>query len=224
MDYRIWVVFVITFYRSAVLSFFMAEQSLDLRFLTYIMYTLVTTFWWFVMMLAGEPQKLAFALLMLFPIVFNVTFFVGIAIVVIVQLNDWIFMHTTVFYGGPRLVGAVHTGDWVLHQLPVVEVLVLMLMYSADMNRCYEQLKSAFFTKLGAAIYYIYVVSSGALVIGMYFATEDFQHNYPVDRALGSTALQIVLSLLMNLLIGGFFLLLFRLTRYGANTRKVSPS
>jgi hypothetical protein len=175
-------------------------------------------------MLAGEPEKLAFALLMLFPLVFNASFFVGVAIVVIVQLNDWIFMHTTVFYGGPRLVGAVHTGDWLLHQLPVVEVLVLMLIYSSDMNACYNRLKAAFFTKVGAAVYYIYVVTSGALVVGLYFATEDFQRNYPVDHALGSAALQVTLSLLMSLLIGGFFLLLFRLTRYDASTRKASPS
>jgi hypothetical protein len=223
MDYRIWVVFVIALYRSIVLSFFVAEETLDMRFLTYIMYTLTTTFWWFVLMLSGDTDKLAFALLMLLPIVFNASLFVGVAIVVIVQLNDWIFMHTTVFYGGPRLVGAVHTGDWLLHQLPVIEVFVLMLMYISNINACYTTLKSEFFTKLGSAIYYAYVVASGALVVGMYFATEDFQRNYPVDHALGSAALQVILSLLMSLLIGGFFLLLFRLTRYDVRNRRIAP-
>lgn len=224
MDYRIWVVFVIALYRSVVLSFFLSEETLDLRFLTYIMYTLVTTFWWFVLMLAGDVKKLGFALMMLLPIVFNATIFVGIAIVVIVQLNDWIFMHTTVYYGGPRLVGAVHTGDWILHQLPNIEVLVLLLLYNSDINACYTTLKTAFFTKVGAGVYYAYVVTSGAFVLGMYFATEDFQRNYPVDGALGSTALQVTLSLLMSLLIGAFFLLLLRLTRYGSNTRTTTPS
>lgn len=207
MDYRIWVLFVITFFRCGVLSFFVAQETLDLRYLTYINYTLVTVFYLLILSLAGELEKMSAALLALLPLAFNLCFFIGVAIVIIVQLNDWIFMRTTVVYGGPRLVGDVHTGDWVLHQLPVVEILVVMVLYINEVNEQFHYLKTEVFTKLGTVIYYCYAVASGALVVALYFATEDFNKNYPTGTSLGSNAVKITLSLLVCLLVGGVFLL-----------------
>lgn len=205
VDYRKVVVFAIALIHSVVISFFLATEDLDARYLTYLNYTLMTAFFIFLLYCSKNDDALRLVLLTLYPIVFNIAFFIGVAIVAIVQINDWVFTRTTVVHSGPRRVGEVHTGDWILHQLPVVQMLVVFVMYIDDARKGCRELRKLF-TPLGTAIYYIFIVTFPSLVILLYFATEDTTQNYPTEEI--APWLKLVLSLLASNLVGAFFLLL----------------
>jgi hypothetical protein len=205
VDYRKIVVFCIALIHSVVISFFLATEDLDARYLTYVNYMLMTAFFIFLLYCSKSDDALRLVLLTLYPIVFNIAFFIGVAIIAIVQLNDWVFTRTTVVHSGPRRVGDVHTGDWILHQLPVVAMFVVFVMYIEDARKGYRELRRCF-NSFGTAIYYAFIVSFPSLVILLYFATEDTAQNYPTETIAGWV--KLVLSLVASNLVGGFFLLL----------------
>lgn len=204
-EYRKATLFAIALIRAGVISFFLAQEGLDLRYLTYLNYTMTTAFLIFLLYSTKSVSSLRATLIGLFPIVFNTCLFIGVAIVIIVQLNDWVFTRTTVVHHGPRRVGEVHTGDWILHQLPVVEMFVIMVMYLEDIRSGYKDLRKGV-TKLGAGIYYAHTVAFPSMIILLYFATEDINRNYPVEGL--ANWVKVLMSLVFSWLVGLFFLLL----------------
>jgi hypothetical protein len=205
VDYRKVVLLVICLIHSAVFSFFLAKEDLDLRYLTYINYTMLTSFFIFLLFVSKKENALSLTMATLFSIEFNLAVFIGIAIVLIVQLNDWVFTRTTVVHMGPRKVGDVHTGDWILHQFTVVTIFVVFLMYMKEARKGFGLIRKNA-TRFGLVLYYIFLISFPSLIILLYFVTEDTSRNYPVDSL--SNWVTLVLSLILSNLIGGFFVLL----------------
>jgi hypothetical protein len=143
-------------------------------------------------------------LLFALPIVFSTVLFIDGAIVIIVQLNDWVFTKTTVIHNGTRSIGAVHTGDYVLHYLPAIEILLFTAFYSDLLRAAYKK-----FTKTSGNIgslsfYKVYVHVIGVAIILLYCITMDFQTNYPVGDTLNASTI-ILSSCVVSLLIGFLF-------------------
>jgi hypothetical protein len=208
-DARCILIFVIALFRAFVLSYFLATLGLDLHFLTYISYTLVTGFYILALAFSNDLVILSYILLFFLPLVFSLILFIDVAIIIIVQLNDWVFTKSTVIYKGTRTVGDVHTGDWLLHYLPAIEILLLVAFYSDLLRLAYAQY-AKITSKGELLIYKFYIHLVGVVIILIYCVTMNFQQNYPINGAL-STAVVIVISCAVAVLVGFLFYCLLAL-------------
>jgi hypothetical protein len=129
-----------------------------------------------------ERAILTFTMLFVFPIMLGSTLLVAVAIVIIIQQNAAVFTAG----GGPDVaLSLIHTGDWVLHQLPLVEMLMLLgyglILYARQIIACeLSQMR----TGEGRALYVLYFVLSPLVPFAVYCTIFDPDTHYPTGVPL----------------------------------------
>jgi hypothetical protein len=102
------------------------DNRYDFTMYTYWSNTLVVVF--YAMLVLGlfvEHWVLPFTTLFVFPLALGSVFLVAISIVIIIQQNEAVFFNCTANSTSEAL-SLIHTGDWVLHSAPVIEILMLL--------------------------------------------------------------------------------------------------
>lgn len=179
-----YVVSAIFLYRIVILGFLLGLGILDALFFTYINYTLDTLAYGALVLAMWKLPAYKFYVLFVLPLIYGTTIFVFLAIVVIVQMNDGVFLKTTVYNAGTRAVGAVHTGDWLIHYLPLVEIFVILLLLNRTAKPIFQRFYSALSTR-GKVLYTSYFLLCSAFVLLLYMLSINFQKNYPTGLATG---------------------------------------
>ena len=72
------------------------------------------------------PSVARFYYRFVFPLLFQSVTLVSLLITLMVALNDDIYVRDTVFGAGTLTIAAVHTGDYILHQWPLVEMFITL--------------------------------------------------------------------------------------------------
>lgn len=204
-----WVPAVLLLIRTVVIDFFRNDGSLDLAFFTYLNLTFVAFAMTLLLISMTNRAAFAVATTLLLPLIFGTTVFVMFAIVVIIQLNDGVFLKTTVYNGGERSVGTVQTGNWLIHYWTVVELLFYIWLTKRESVTAFHYV----WRELGrfgrvAYVFYFMLVALGALII--YMLQVDFTVNYPTDVSVAATT---GLTIGLSLLIQAFWLVLLRYSR-----------
>jgi hypothetical protein len=124
-----------------------------------------------------ERGLLTFTMMFLLPLFLGSTMLVAVAIVLIIQQNSAIFTSG----GGPDVaLSLIHTGDWILHQLPLVEIQFLLggglhmyarLIIAAGMSQMQ--------TGEGRAAYVLYFVMVPLIPFAVYCSIFDAEQHYP---------------------------------------------
>lgn len=196
-----WIPAAVLMLRAAVLGYFLGTESLDAKFFTYLNY--IFGAFCYALLLLSQWSVLGYEVWVLFvlPVLWGTISFVSVAIIVIVHLNDGVFLKTTVDNAGERSVGEVHTGDWVLHQLPVVELLIVLLLLwptaSVSFRNFWRELRTP-----GRVVYTLYFLGASLLALGFYMVNVDFNTNYPTSMSYaGTMTLVVVMAILLQLLL-----------------------
>lgn len=109
----------------AVVIALIVKDRFDLTMYTYWSYTILTVFFALaVVALFTERWFLHFVTMYIFPIPLGSTFLVALSIVIIIQENQEVLVSND---NAGLALSLIHTGDWILHSLPVIEILLLMV-------------------------------------------------------------------------------------------------
>ncbi len=118
------VVTVLLIWRVALTITLAVIGRYDLTMYTYWQNTMVVVFYillwialWF------ERGILTFTTLFVFPIPLGTVFLVAVSIVIIIQENEDVFTAGT---SSGLALSLIHTGDWILHSLPLIEILLIL--------------------------------------------------------------------------------------------------
>jgi len=177
-SFAYWLIFVIVCWRSIAIAYFLGSGGFDARFFTYINYTLV----WLLMILLAISMT-DYRLYNLFvafvvPVIYGTTIFVAFAIVVIIQLNDSLFIKTTLYNGGTRSIGMVHTGDFLLHYMPLIEILLVLFSISNSLTVTFAEIYNST-EKWSRVAYIAYFLLCPVYILFFYMSNINFMTNYP---------------------------------------------
>jgi hypothetical protein len=172
------IISFISLYRVIILAYFISSDGLDLKFFTYINYTLVTMSFMALLLSSWSYVYYSIYCLFIWPITFGVTLFVSIAIVIIIQLNDKLFIKSTTENGGHHTIGLVHTADFFIHQLPALEVAIIAICLIRTSSIIFNNFVKKM-NKIQKAFYSIYFLCCSLFLLGLYMITMDFGKNYP---------------------------------------------
>ena len=188
---------------GAILGWSIADNVFDPRFFTYFNYAV--GYFFYLAIALSEPEKdlRDFILLFILPIYLGLTIFVYIAIVVIIENNDWVWIRDTLFGGGSLTVGQVHTGDWIFHYLPPVFILIFVLVNFTRIAVANWRLWDSA-NNLWRFVYSTCVLFTPAIMLGLYMLTMPFNKNYPTHMTSSQTVL-LVLGLAIG--IQAFYLM-----------------
>lgn len=201
---RTWFTFfvelAISVWIGSILGWAIATNVFDARFFTY--FNLANGFAFYLILALAQTDSNLFhwALIAVLPIYICLTMFIYIAIVVIVQNNDWVFIRDSLFGGGELTIGEVHTGDWMFHYVPPVLLLVYVAVNFVDTAKTNYGVWSSDRVLFKVA-YSLYVLITPALILGCYMVTMPFDKNYPTKMRTWqvctlvfglSTAIQLV--------------------------------
>jgi hypothetical protein len=187
--------------RAVVLGYLLASGTYDAKFFTYINYGMFTLVLGLYLLACWSVAAYQLWCAMLLPYIWNTTSFVALAIIVIVQANDGVFLRTTVYNNGTNAVATIHTGDWLLHQLPLVELLFFNDTATTEIYTAFHVLWRSL-TPGGRIGYTLYFLLCGFAVLTLYMINIDWTVNYPTEiPTLFTWALTVVLSLLLQLFL-----------------------
>ena len=181
-------------------------NAVDPSFFTYQNYMMNTL--WFLLLVLSLFQKWTFQLwcLLILPLYWGTTAFVGIAISPIIFLNDTIESRGSILNGGTRTLGQLYFGDNIVHQYPLTEVLLVFFL----LNRYIQAHFRNFFIStygLGFAFYSLYLMLSPLVVLLFYMLNFDFLGNYPTPISETGTVLAVIgLTLFLQAIL---FLILY---------------
>lgn len=199
-----WVVAFFLTLRSVALGFLLGSSTFDATFFTYINYAVLTLAMALLLLSMWSITAYELWVALVLPIVWVTTAFVALAIVIIVQLNDGVFLKTTQQNNGTNSVATIHTGDWILHQFPLVEILVIVLLLRPTLVVIFHNFWRQFSTA-GKVAYTIYFHIAGLLLLAFYMTNVNYSANYPTDlSAAGIWGLTVGLSLLVGMFLFGF--------------------
>ena len=189
---------------SFCLAYFISNDIFDPRFFTYFNFILGWGF--YVVIFASYFDTTAYQLVVMLclPVYHNTVFFVGVAIIVIVKCNDFVFIRDTL--GTGLTIGDIHTGDAIVHYVPVAEILFVLLATAAEIATVFREnwLQLSTRGKLG---YVLYLYSAPLVVLLLYMQTMPFASNYPVNISTGRVvALVIGLSVFLQTIYLGAML------------------
>lgn len=160
----------------AVLGFY------DMSMFTFWNYTLLTIFFaWLLAALIYERWLLTGVLLFALPIMLGTTFIVWVSIVIIVARNEDVFLGD-----GSTSVAKRHTGDWVVHDVPPMMMLItLALGFSMYARRALGYRERLFRTRTRRLLYVAYWLLSPLIPLGIYSLAFDIAVKYPTGIATG---------------------------------------
>lgn len=183
-------VFVLVLWVSFLLGYLIGQEVYDPRFFTYFNYALGFAFYNLGFISFFSVEIYEFWCVFLVPVYLNTTGFVFFAIVVIVALNDWVFTRGTALGGTNRTIGETHTGDWLLHYLPLVFLVLVILV----INRSYIEFVTNYWNsmhKTGKVFYVFYVFIVPLAFLLIYMITMPFDQNYPTNLSTLETTLLV---------------------------------
>lgn len=203
-EFKIWILVFILIFRLFVIIWLIANRVFDPLFFTYLNYLVFTLSMIFLLaaFLFVNREMFQFYVLFIFPIVFGTALFVAITIVIMILLNDEIFLARTVFRGGVRTIAAAHSGDWLLHQVPAIEVIIVAACITNYARNIMRKTREAWggFRSIRYGIYLFFFFTAPAWPLVLYIAVFPFNRNYPVGM---NVAVSIFLMLGTTTLISG---------------------
>ena len=195
-----WALLVFLVVRLTVIGVLGATGGIDPTFFTYQNFMIDTV--WLLLLSQAIWSRRGFELwtLIVLPLYWGATVFVALAIVVIVYLNDGIFMKTALENGGRHTVGQIHAGDWILHQWPWAEALLVLVLLWGEFSAAFQNFFYRSSLNAGErTLYVLAFLAEPLLMLGFYMLNFDFLANYPTSVShAGVIALVIVLGLLVQ--------------------------
>jgi len=176
--------FVITFaellilLKALTLGWLIGQGVYDPSFFTYFTYTLLYAFYVLAFLSYGSLRGMQFVYTFLLIPMLGIVAFVCFAIIVIVACNDWVLVRTTILGGTTRKIGAVHTGDFVLHYLPLIGFTAYILVHQLYIGMSFDGFWRSLHRgeKVG---YLIYLYLAPLAVLWLYMVNMPFDKNYP---------------------------------------------
>lgn len=175
------VTFLLMVKQFAVYGYLLSIGRIDLTMFTYWSYTVLTIFYPLLLLgLVLERAVLALVCLFLLPLPLGATFDVSVAIVIVIQQNAKVF--TSEADAGRTAINLIHTGDWVLHNLPLIEVIFLMgtglLFYVRSILPAeLHELRN----REWGFVYRAYFYAAPLVLIGIYSIAFDITRHYPTN-------------------------------------------
>lgn len=186
-------------FRLAVIIWLFAIAAFDPLFYTYLAYLMFTGAMAYLIVSWTNRALFRFFVMFIFPVVFGTTLFIGITIIVMIFLNDEIFLTNTVMRGGTRTIAVAHSGDWLLHQLPVIEIVIVTVCITRYARMHMRAVRSAWHGTVGYWLYVVFFFTAAAWPLILYVLLFPFQRNYPVSLSLTWC---IILMILISIVIG----------------------
>lgn len=202
-----WTLTALALFRAFVLGDLSGDGTVDANFFTYQNFMMCFAALIFLILSLFKRQTFKFFTVFGLPFYWGTTTFVSIAIIVIVRLNDGVFMKSSTENGGLHSVAEIHTGDAILHYWPSAELLIQLFLlkddYTCAFHDFYDRLP-----KLGKACYTLYFLFVTLAVLALYMSTFPFLINYPTPISKGAVvALVIALAIVVEAVL--FMLLYF---------------
>jgi hypothetical protein len=174
---------VVVLFQVAVVGYMLSQQRFHLYMFTYWNYCLVTLVWILVWCsLVWERWWLYFTALLAFPLTLGTTFVVNVTIVLVIQLNSRVFVAAGMGTGqdAQTALSLLHTGDWIFHDLPFIETLVLLAAgWTLYMRSVLAPELMALYNVNWRATYQAYFVFVPLLPLAIYSACFDISVQYP---------------------------------------------
>lgn len=202
VELKIFALIGIFLFRLTVIIWLFAIAAFDPLFYTYQAYLLFTGAMAYLLISWTNRALFRFFVMFIFPVVFGVVLFIGIAIIVMVFLNDEIFLTRTVFRGGTRTIAVAHSGDWLLHQLPVIEVIIVTVCITRYARIAMRNVRAAWRGTFGYWLYLFFFFTASVWPLVLYVALFPFQQNYPMSLSITvCVVLMIVISIAIGVLL-----------------------
>ncbi len=154
----------------------------DVSMFTFWNYTLLTVFFaWLLAALVYERWLLTGVLLFALPVLLGTTFVVWVAIVIIVARN------ANVFLGDDGTsVAKRHTGDWIVHDVPLAMMLITLSMgFAMYARRALGYRERLFRSRTRRLAYLAYWLLSPLVPLGIYSLAFDIAEKYPTGIHTG---------------------------------------
>ena len=183
--------------KGLTIAYLIGQGIYDPKFFTYFTYTLLYAFYGLAMISYSSLSLMQFVYSFLFIPMLGIVAFVAFAIIVIVGFNDWVMVRTTFLGGGDRTLGQVHTGDFIMHSMPLVGMLTYTLVHNLFIGLAFD----GFWRSLRRGqkvLYLIYLYLAPLLVLWLYMRTMPFDDNYPTSF---SKPIMILLSTGLSALV-----------------------
>ena len=179
-ELQFWVLFIFIAIRVGTLTALDIWNIIDPTFFTYQNFLFDTFLLLLLSLSVWRRWAMELFVVVFYPLYWGTAAFVSVAIIVILQLNPSLLLMTTPENGGSNTLGKVHTGDNILHQWPIVEVLFLTLVLWAIILDCYDQFyrSLSLWGKIG---YGFYFHLCSLAILFFYMVNFNFIGNYPTS-------------------------------------------
>jgi magnesium-transporting ATPase (P-type) len=178
------LLYVITLLRVGAVIAMLSLGAIHSNRYTYWNYVLQTMFYIFLSFSYIRKDVFFFKVLTIFafPIVFGSVWFVLIYITVVLQLDEgWLLWSATYFGGGHMSVGSVHTFDFLIHAVPVIDFLIVLVRdYFIDANTCVRSF-TEFIPNYSHWKLLMYYYIAPFIPISVYCCFFDPFREYPTD-------------------------------------------
>lgn len=202
------VVFTLYAVRVAILVGLLVSGSFDPTYFTYITFGGVTALLTVGVVGLWVPRVMTFYARWVMPLLFQQTLLVALLIVLIVHLNGDIFASHAIPYGGTYSMSELHTGDWVVHQYPAIDMLLVLLathhVVRHSVRTLWRELASSSSSSWARALYALYVVLGVMVPLAIYALVVPWQDKYPTPL---NNVLGWLIIVALAALIGTLYLL-----------------
>jgi hypothetical protein len=175
------VVTLLLIWRVALTIYLAVIGRYHLSMYTYWSQTMLVAFYVLLeLSLFIERGLLTFTTLFAFPILLGSTFIVAVSIIIIIQQNSTIFFVADSSAWTQDALSLLHTGDWILHSLPLVEILFILALGWAMYARAIIASELASIRKSEwKAIYVLYWILAPLVPLLIYSCIFDIATVYP---------------------------------------------
>jgi hypothetical protein len=197
------LLFLLLAVRVALLAGLIAKGAFDLNYFTYCTFGFVTLLLPLGIVGLWAPAVMSVYARWIFPLLVQTTLFVALAIVAVVHLNSAIYTNEGVPFGGTLTMAWLHTGDFVVHEYPALDILIVLIIMHhyvrVHVREMWQCAGTCFRT-----FYVFYLLFSALVPLGIYSLVENWRTRYPLPIGFFAECAMVVLIVA---LIGAFIAL-----------------
>lgn len=191
-----WLIVAIFLIQAIILAGLFAKHVFDPRFETYQNYFFLTAMLAVLVRAYHSSVGRRVFFLSVAPLLWGNTFFIAIAITIIIEFNQDVYLKTTFFNGGTNTISIIHSFDWILHQLPFFFVVIILWANFIRYRKYFLEFWIAL-DSVHQVIYSLYFLTCAAVWQLLYMTSFPFAVNYPVPLPTWSVTLTVIATCIL---------------------------
>ena len=208
---RLIVITLIALGETAFVFYLIWNNHFDLHYYTHVNKLLVVIILWLIVISNFSYDVFQWAVSVLLPLLVATTLFVSVAVTIVVLFQPHLVIDD-IEEDGMDAVGTIHTGDYLLHQLPLLlAVIVTWCVYKQATMAMRDTIDAKIEETALKVLFIIFVCTFHIVILAIYILLNDYTEFYLLSE-LPDTRMPTVILTLTAFCVGGLVFWMFYTT------------